>query len=193
MVVCTRPAVSHGRLLHLLHWLPHGQEDGGEYLKLCHLHLRSWAWLQNLDAASLEPYIHRLQEHFSKGSKLDGDSKDEQVQKVKPESWSKLPLGIYCPTVLSRKLSARYLLCVPEPWLFANSNAHKTVDCVCNGRELFTCCPTWKRSILQLRPETCDLWCESLTISSYHKGWRAPWPYAQCPVSRLGNWCNGAE
>ncbi|DBB15045.1 TPA: hypothetical protein ACH3X3_004628 [Trebouxia sp. C0006] len=34
--------------------------------------------LQNLDAASLEPYVQRLQDHFCKGSKSDRDSADDQ-------------------------------------------------------------------------------------------------------------------
>ena len=36
-------------------------------------------WMQNLDAASLEPYVQRLQDHFCKGCKPGSDGADDQV------------------------------------------------------------------------------------------------------------------
>lgn len=36
-------------------------------------------WMQNLDAASLEPYVQRLQDHFCQGSKSGSDGGDDQV------------------------------------------------------------------------------------------------------------------
>lgn len=35
--------------------------------------------LQNLDASTLETYIQQLQDHFSKGTKYDSASEDQQV------------------------------------------------------------------------------------------------------------------
>jgi hypothetical protein len=57
--------------------------------------------MQNLDAASLEPYVQRLQDHFCKGSRSGSNGDDDQVRT--------LPLGVHV-THSSRRSRYLYLL-----------------------------------------------------------------------------------
>ena len=66
--------------------------------------------LQNLDASTLETYIQQLQDHFSKGTKHDSASEDQQVCGLTLDPALYLPAPVVTPNASLMHENAR--LCV---------------------------------------------------------------------------------
>ena len=113
--------------------------------------------MQNLDAASLEPYVQRLQDHFCKGSKSDRDSADDQVGTRPLGMCSHVPVGA-ADTLAFCLICLICLICLTS--LLFNASCRSLHVCA----RCFPHDSDWLQEIEKARPVAVEQMCNMAAI-----------------------------